>query len=103
LLCLRLHSPLLHPLPLPPLPTRQPDVLLNYSSEGLGELLPRGAALGLAVAVKLCFLINGLLSLPMYLYPYQVWGRNSGGEGRGAAWGGDGVGVSGWCVVCVCV
>ena len=50
----------------------QPDVLLNYGTEGLGRLLARRAALALSAAVKLAFLVNGLLSLPMCLYPYQV-------------------------------
>lgn len=31
--------------------------------------------------MKLCFLVNGLLSLPLYLYPYQV----SAGEGGGGS------------------
>ncbi|PRW32504.1 sodium-coupled neutral amino acid transporter 7 [Chlorella sorokiniana] len=49
----------------------QPDVLLNYSGHGLRRLLPRRPALALAVAVKLSFLVNGLFTLPAYLYPYQ--------------------------------
>lgn len=52
----------------------QPDVLLNYSGHGLRRLLPRRPALALAVAVKLSFLVNGLVTLPAYLYPYQVGG-----------------------------
>ncbi|KAI7841461.1 hypothetical protein COHA_004856 [Chlorella ohadii] len=49
----------------------QPDVLLNYSGHGLRRLMPRRPALALAVAVKLSFLVNGLFTLPAYLYPYQ--------------------------------
>ena len=52
----------------------QPDVLLNYSGHGLRRLLPRRPALALAVAVKLSSLVNGLFTLPAYLYPYQVGG-----------------------------
>ena len=50
----------------------QPDVLLNYGTEELGRLLAGRVALALSGAVKLSFLVNGQLSLPMYLYPYQV-------------------------------
>ncbi len=48
-------------------------MLLNYSGHGLRRLMPRRPALALAVAVKLSFLVNGLFTLPAYLYPYQVW------------------------------
>lgn len=47
-------------------------MLLNYSASGLQSLLPSGPALALSVAVKASFLINGLVGLPMYLFPYQV-------------------------------
>ena len=55
-------------------PTLQPDVLLNYSGKGLGELVAGRGALALSATVKLSFLVNGLLSLPMYLFPYQASG-----------------------------
>jgi hypothetical protein len=47
-------------------------VLLNYSGKGLEALLSGRAALALSATVKISFLINGLLSLPMYLFPYQA-------------------------------
>lgn len=50
----------------------QPDVLLNYSGKSLEALLSGRAALALSATVKLSFLVNGLLSLPMYLFPYQA-------------------------------
>jgi hypothetical protein len=60
-----------------PSPLLQPDILLNYgvNSETLQDLLAQRIVLWLSVAVKLSFLVNGLLSLPMYLYPAQrnVW------------------------------
>ncbi|PSC76288.1 putative sodium-coupled neutral amino acid transporter 6 [Micractinium conductrix] len=49
----------------------EPDVLLNYSALGLGALLPDRPALWLATAVRISFLVNGLVSLPMYLWPAQ--------------------------------
>ncbi|KAL4421373.1 hypothetical protein ABPG75_010664 [Micractinium tetrahymenae] len=52
-------------------PDLKPDVLLNYSAASLEELVPGQRALGLSAAVKFSFLINGLVSLPMYLWPYQ--------------------------------
>lgn len=52
-------------------PDLKPDVLVNYSAASLGGLLAAKPALYLSAAVKLAFLINGLVSLPMYLWPYQ--------------------------------
>lgn len=49
-------------------------MLLNYSAASLEGLAPGQRALGLSAAVKFSFLVNGLVSLPMYLWPYQVGG-----------------------------
>lgn len=55
-------------------------MLLNYRAAGLRGLLPGGPALVLATAVKLSFLVNGLLTLPMYLFPGKRgrWGVATG-------------------------
>jgi len=70
-------------------PALQPDVLLNYSAGSLDSLLPSSNhALALSAAVKLSFLVNGLVSLPMYLWPYQVGWDGVGGvvNGRAGGW-----------------
>lgn len=48
-----------------------PDVLNNYSRSGLGKLVSPLAAAWLAATAKGAFFLNGIVSLPMYLRPYQ--------------------------------
>lgn len=47
-------------------------MLKDYNLEELGALLTGRAALAVASAAHCAFLVNGLLSLPFYLYPAQV-------------------------------
>lgn len=47
------------------------DVLLNYSRHALGSFLHPKAAVGMATAMKMAFLVNGAFSFPLYLWPLQ--------------------------------
>jgi amino acid permease len=59
------------------------DVLLNYSGGSLGSFLHPQAAIIMATAVKLAFLINGAFSFPLYLWPLQsnLWAALYGEDG----------------------
>lgn len=47
------------------------DILLNYHHDALLKLLHPKAALILASAVRVAFLVNGVVSFPLYLQPLQ--------------------------------
>ena len=57
----------------------QADVLKNFTHQDLQQLIAARAALALAVAVRVAFLVNGLLSLPLYCCPMQAGGAAPGG------------------------
>ncbi|KAH7618692.1 hypothetical protein Ndes2526B_g05609 [Nannochloris sp. 'desiccata'] len=59
------------------------DVLLNYTRHSLSSFLHPEAAIAMATAVKIAFLLNGAFSFPLYLWPLQsnLWAALHGEDG----------------------
>lgn len=59
------------------------DVLLNYKQKSLQHgLLPPKAAIVLSSTIRIAFLINGIVSFPLYLYPIEsnIWSYRTSEE-----------------------